>query len=69
MSVKKQTMTKRFYSTSSAVNYPPLLMTLGEAVENAKSKLIDKNLEEIYVVEVVRIVRRVVTPIEVIETR
>jgi len=66
---KKETMTKRFYSTSSAVNYPPLLTTLGEAIEGAKTKMFANNLEEIYVVEVVRIIRRVQSPIEIIETR
>lgn len=67
---QKMTMTKRYYSTSSAVNYPPLLLTLGEAVENAKSKLSVKDeLTEIYIVEVIKVIRRVSAPFEVIDVR
>lgn len=78
----KMTMTKRYYFISSAVNYvcedgncvfpfdPPLLLTLGEALESAKSKLSEKDgLTEIYIVEVIKIVRKVSAPFEVIDVR
>ena len=66
----KRTMTKRFYKTSSAVNYPPLLMLLNEAIVEATNDLEDHpDKEAIYIVEVVRIVRRERTPIVVEEVR
>lgn len=66
----KRTMTKRFYKTSSAINYPPILKLLNEAILDATDELEshpDKN--EIYIVEVVRIVRRERTPIVIEEIR
>jgi hypothetical protein len=66
----KRTMTKRFYKTSSAVNYPPILKLLSEAIEDAKSELEAKPSSEfIYIVEVVRVVRRERNPIIVEEIR
>ena len=56
---KKKTMTRRFYSTTSAINYPKLLGLYGEAVSEAKRKLDEKpDLEEIYIVEVKNVIRR-----------
>lgn len=66
----KRTMTKRFYKTSSAVNYPQLLGTYSEALSSATNDLNeneDKN--EVYIVEVVAVVRRERTPIVVEEIR
>ena len=71
-------MTRRYYATCSAVEYDRLLGTLSEAIESARSKLNETNskankLGEIYIVEVVKIVRfessPEVKPIEVIEIR
>lgn len=74
----KTTMTRRFYASCSAIEYPKLLGTMAEAVADARIKLIDEGskankLGEIYIVEVVKIVRLESTeenkPIEVIEVR
>lgn len=72
----KQTMTRRYYSTHSAVRYPPILQTLSEAIEEGKRKLNDpdcKIKDEIYIVEIVKVIRVVEDknelPIEVIEIR
>lgn len=63
-------MTKRFYNTSSAVRHPGLLHILPEAIVQAEHYLeTHPELEEVYVVEVVRIVRRTPRPIEVVEVR
>ena len=65
----KQTMTKRFYKTASAFQHPQILMTLGEAIEHATQYINDEKGEEYYIVEVIRIVRKEKSPIEVIEIR
>lgn len=65
----KETMTKRFYASKSAIRAPFILKTLKEAVDEAKDLIEKNNLEEYYVVEIVRIVRVSRPPIEVIETR
>lgn len=70
--MKKQTMTQRFYKTdsprkSSRTNF---VVTLMEATEQAKKFLEENpNVDETYVVEIVRIIRGQKAPIEVIETR
>jgi hypothetical protein len=71
MMSRKETMTRRFYSTHSAVKYPPLLGLLPEAIEAGKAKLeSNEDIDEIYIVEVVKIIRKVKQPtIEVIEIR
>lgn len=68
--MSKITMTKRFYSSKSGIQYPPILKTLGEAIKDASTRC--ENGEDIYyVVEVVRVVRRAnpVPPIIVEEVR
>lgn len=67
--MKKQTMTKRYYATGSAIRAPQILMLLSQAIDKAEEYLEDTALEEYYVVEVVRIVKRAKQPIEVIEVR
>lgn len=75
---KTTTMTRRYYATSSAIEYNKLLGTLSEAMADADKKLRETNskankLGEIYIVEVVRLVRFESNPedkpIEVIEVR
>lgn len=52
-------MTRRFYITSTAVKNPKLLRLFFEAKLNAEDYLINNPDEnEIYIVEVVKIVRR-----------
>jgi hypothetical protein len=77
--MNKQSMTRRFYATSSAVEYSPILKTYSEALSDAQSKLLDDNskankLGEIYIVEVIKIVKLsepepVRSAVEVIEIR
>lgn len=70
-SMPKETMTRRFYATKSAINAPVILQTLGEATETAKTRMFGQDIEEYYIVEVVRIVRlpKPVVNIEVVDVR
>lgn len=68
--MKKQTMTRRFYPTGSAVDNPEILKTMNEALLSARNRVESSQDDEVYIVEVVRIVRRTTPtppPIEVIE--
>lgn len=65
----KRTMTKRFYPTAAAVNSNCLCL-LSEAIEKATRRLErEEHISEIYIVEVVRVVRRSTPPIVVEEIR
>lgn len=68
--MKEQTMTRRFYSTKSAIEHPPIMKLLVEATADAVKRCEDGH-EEYYVVEVVRIVRRTnpKPPIEVVDVK
>ena len=55
----KTTMTRRFYSTRSAIQRPQFLGLLTEAIEDAKRKLAEHpEHDEYYIVEIKKIVRR-----------
>jgi len=59
-----QRLERRYYSSRSAVEYPQILKTKEEAIADARQKLHDGNggYEEIYIVEVVKVVKIIQTP-------
>lgn len=74
----KQSMTRKYYATCSAIEYAKLLGTMSEAMTDAENKLREVNskankIGEIYIVEVVKIMRfessPEVKPIKVVEIR
>lgn len=55
----KVRLAKRFYSTRSAVEYPNMLRgTLDDAIKQAEEKLMINGHDEIYIVEIVKVVKR-----------
>lgn len=69
----KETMTRRFYASEYAIVEPQKLKLLCEAIEDATAEVESGKHQEYYVVEVVRIVRKVcpepIINVEVIEVR
>lgn len=68
----KQTITKRYYSTSSAIRRPQIMKLLSEAIDDARKQVESGEAEEYYVVEIVRVIRKIppkpaVNEVEVIE--
>ena len=52
-------MLNRFYSTRSAIEHPIMLCpTIGGAIAQAERKLFNNDHDEIYIVQVVKVVRR-----------
>lgn len=71
--MRKRTMTKRFYVGSARMveggDCNHFMRLLPEAIEEGKKRLIASGADEIYIVEVVRVIRRETPPLVVEATR
>lgn len=73
MTMPKQTMTRRFYASQSAIHAPHIRKLMVEALDDVRNKMAkDESINEYYIVEIVKVVRRkkpepILPEVEVIE--